>query len=92
VEVDGGAMRGMFGGEKCEKDKVASKPKNIHKQTTTPSSQPTTYVAEKEFIMGAQQSSERDIQSEESVKRCYYEVLGVDRQATEEEYLAPSYS
>jgi DnaJ family protein A protein 5 len=37
--------------------------------------------------MGAQQSSGRDSTSQNSsaVKRCYYEVLGVERQATEDE-------
>ncbi|KAK2629047.1 hypothetical protein QTJ16_002150 [Diplocarpon rosae] len=35
--------------------------------------------------MGAQQSSTADAHESNSVKRCYYEVLGVDRHATEEE-------
>lgn len=36
-------------------------------------------------IMGAQQSSAAGAQDSEPVKRCYYEVLGVDRHATEDE-------
>ncbi len=38
--------------------------------------------------MGAQQSSGRntDTPGRESVKRCYYEVLGVERHATDDEY------
>jgi DnaJ family protein A protein 5 len=38
--------------------------------------------------MGAQQSSGRDSDAPGSkvVKRCYYEVLGVERHATDDEY------
>jgi DnaJ family protein A protein 5 len=38
--------------------------------------------------MGAQQSSGRDTDApgREAVKRCYYEVLGAERHATDDEY------
>ena len=38
--------------------------------------------------MGAEQSSGRDANSQASdaLKRCYYEVLGVERSATDDEY------
>jgi hypothetical protein len=35
--------------------------------------------------MGAEQSSERGANGD-TVKRCYYEVLGVERTATDDEY------
>lgn len=39
--------------------------------------------------MGAQHSSGRDTEApgEEAVKTCYYEVLGVERHATDDEYI-----
>jgi hypothetical protein len=41
--------------------------------------------------MGAEQSSVRDkvVGSQESTKRCYYDVLGVGRQASDNEYGPP---
>jgi len=36
--------------------------------------------------MGAQQSSGRDAPGGEAVKRCYYEVLGVEPHANDDEY------
>jgi len=40
--------------------------------------------------MGAEQSSGRDpnANASDAVKRCYYEVLGVERSATGDEYAA----
>jgi DnaJ family protein A protein 5 len=38
--------------------------------------------------MGAQQSSGRDADAQggDAVKKCYYEVLGVERSSTDDEY------
>ena len=36
--------------------------------------------------MGAQQSRDAEARGGEAVKRCYYEVLGVERNASDDEY------
>ena len=36
--------------------------------------------------MGAQQSRDAEAAGDEAVKRCYYEVLGVERNASDDEY------